>query len=135
MDFGNIEFNPNHKIEAAARQASEGIRFLLIGLGASALSFGVAVLELGGIIPGGLAMVALIALWFVSLVGVYGAYLAASAVGWPGAAIVLVVVGAIVPYVKFIVFLVLLGMSIGLIQRAGFSVSFFGPLQKARRNA
>ncbi|MFY7809946.1 MAG: hypothetical protein ACOVSV_13380 [Fimbriimonadaceae bacterium] len=43
-----------------------------------------------------------------------------------------IVVGAIIPFVKFVIFIfiVLLAMSIDLIRRAGFTVSFFGPLKK-----
>ena len=130
MDLGSIQFNPNHKIEASARDASEGMRFLMIGFGASALSVLVSLIGLAGLIPSALATGALIALWFVSFAGVYGAYLAANAFGWPGVGLVAIVVGAIVPYVKVVIFIVLLAMSIDLIRRAGFYISFFGPLKK-----
>ena len=130
MDLGSIQFNPNHKIEASARDASEGMRFLIIGFGASAISVLVSLFGMAGVFPSGLVTGVLIALWFVSLAGVYGAYLAANAFGGPGVGLVAIVVGAIIPFVKFVIFIVLLAMSIDLIRRAGFSVSFFGPLKK-----
>lgn len=130
MDLGHIQFNPNHKIEASARDASEGIRFLLIGFIGGALGVVASFLLLAGVLPDGIAMAAMVFFWLVSLAGVYGAYLTANALGWPGVALAAIVVGAFIPYVKFVLFIILVVMGIDLIRRAGFAISFFSPLRR-----
>jgi hypothetical protein len=130
MDLSNIQFNPNQKKEAAARDASTGVRLMLVGFAAALLSLVLAIAAQSGAVPAAMAGIAVVALWVVSVAGVYGAYLAANALDWPGAATAAIVLGVFVPYLKLVVWLVLLVFSLNLIHGAGFKFSLVGRLQK-----
>lgn len=130
MDLSGIAFNPNHKLEAAAKDATTGLRLVLLAFVASLAALGLAMaataIEMSGIwawVGFGLSVVA-----FVT--GAYGSYLAANALDWSGLITGVIVLSTFVPYLQFICFIVLLSNSISLIQKAGYRVSLFGPLRK-----
>ena len=130
MDMGNIQFNANHKVEAAARDASTAMRLMLLGFIASLCSLGLSIAGLLGAVSNPLLSIGIIALLLVSLAGVYGAYLAANALDWPGAATAAIVLGAFVPYIKFVIWIILFVFSLDLVRKAGYAPSLFGRLQK-----
>ena len=131
MDLSNITFNQNHKLEAAAKDAATGIKFVALAFLTSAIAIGLAVFAARSQTPSSGLTLASFALSFIAFAaGSYGAYLAASALDWSGFITGIIVLGAIVPYLKFICFLVLVIFSIDLIRRADCRFSFFGPLRK-----
>ncbi|ALN89774.1 MULTISPECIES: hypothetical protein [Lysobacter] len=130
MDLSNVTFNSNHKLEAAAKDATMGLRLLALAFFASiaATSLGISVAELD--LPGyfawlstGLSVAAFVA-------GAYGSYLAASALDWSGFITGVIVLSMFIPFLRLICMIVLLSFSVSLIKKAGYRVSLFGPLRK-----
>jgi hypothetical protein len=131
VDLGNITFNKNHKLEAAAKDAATGIKLVTFAFLASAIAIGLAILASRSQTQStGLALASFVLSFFAFAAGGYGAYLAASALDWAGFITGAIVLGAIIPYLKFICFIVLAVFSIDLIRKAGYKFSFFGPLRK-----
>ncbi|MET0289047.1 MAG: hypothetical protein ABW178_05425 [Pseudoxanthomonas sp.] len=131
MDFSNISFNKDHKIQAAAKDAATGLK--LIALAASASLVAACLAIIASLLPGQATMLTLIGIalgLFAFCTGAYGAYLAAHALDWPAFVIVAIVLGALIPYLKGICFMVLAVFSIDLIRKAGYVFSFFAPLRK-----
>lgn len=131
MDFSNITFNKNHKLEAAAKDAATGIRLLALAFITSTIAIVLAVFASRSQASSSPLSLVILALSFIAFAtGGYGAYLAASALDWSGFITGAVVLGAIAPYLKLICFIVLVVFSIDLIRKANYKFSFFGPLRK-----
>jgi len=130
VDLSNVTFNKNHKLEAAAKDATTGLRLMAFAFAASILGTGLSVTAAAAPDPGilGLAGWALTIAAFVA--GAYGSYLAASALDWSGLITGVVVLSTFVPYLRLICLAVLVFFSLSLIRKAGYRISLLGPLQK-----
>lgn len=131
MDFGNVKFNKNHKIESAAKDASTAIKLLLLAFATGLVAVCIALFAGHTQTTSTIASIAVTGLSLVSFaVGGYGAYLAASALGWASYITVAIVVCALIPYLKFLVFISLTVFALNLVREAGFTFSLFGPVRK-----
>ena len=131
MDFNNISFNTNHKIEASAKDAATGMRLLLLAFLASTVILALSILAVFTETSGTIMSLFSLALSVVAFAGgAYGAYLSANALGWSGFITAAIVLCAIIPYLKLICFIVVIVFSINLIRKAGYKVSLIGPLRK-----
>lgn len=131
MDFSNITFNQNHKLEAAAKDAATGIKLLTLAFVTGVLAIVLGLLASRTQTSDTLLTIASFAFSFIAFAaGAYGAYLAATALDWAGYITAAIMLGAIIPYLKFLFFIVLLAFSIDLVRRANYQFSFFGPLRK-----
>ncbi|WP_313321276.1 hypothetical protein [Stenotrophomonas sp.] len=78
MDFGNVSFNKNHKIESAAKDAAAAIKLLLLAFSAGLVAVCIALFVGQTQTANGIAMIVVIGLSLISFaVGGYAAYLAA----------------------------------------------------------
>ena len=131
MDFGNLQFNQNHRHEAAARDAASGVRLLIL---AFLLSITTGVVMLIGqtsspdnaIIPAVLFIFSVVSF----VVGAYGTYLTADALNWSGFITGGIILSFLIPYFRVVAFIVLIVFSISLIRKAGYKFSLWGPLRK-----
>lgn len=129
MDMSGVSFNKNRQQEAAARDAANGMRLLMLAivLGMAGLALEVASRFVSLPLAG---MASLVLFLGSAAVGMYGSYLAATALGWASYITVAILLCALVPLLKELLFCVLIVLSINLVRSAGFEVSLYGPLHK-----
>lgn len=133
MDLSNVTFNSNHKLEAAAKDATTGLRLMLFAFLASVAAVGFAIAAAMPDIPGpwGWVGTALSVAAFVA--GAYGSYLTATALDLSGFITGVIVLGVLIPYLRFICLIVLLALAVNLIHKAGYRVTLFGPVGKKKQ--
>ncbi|BAV99694.1 hypothetical protein [Lysobacter enzymogenes] len=130
MDLSNVTFNKNHKLEAAAKDATTGLRLMVFAFAASILGTGLSVTAAAAPEPGVLGLVGLALTLAAFVAGAYGSYLAASALDWSGFITGVVVLSTFIPYLRLICLALLVFFSLSLIRKAGYRVSLFGPVLK-----
>lgn len=132
QDFSTIRFNPDHKMQSAAREAAIGLRYVLASLALNVLAVVVGAVAGATAVDGvslfTLPAVASAVLAFVF--GAYGIYSMMDALGWSGAVSIVVIIGTLVPYAKLIVLIVVIVLALSLIRKSGFRFSLSGKLRR-----
>lgn len=131
IDFKDVSFNRNGRLESAAREAALGIRWMgaciLFNLAAFACTIAAIVYPAHESLLGWVGF-ALAVGGFCT--GAYAIYAVMDAMGWSGAVSGVIILILLIPYLKLLVPRIVSALAAQLIDRAGMVFSLTGPLRR-----